>query len=144
MGSHQIYMLELHWLLQHHVPSFQETEVMPVTHDFFCSCAVSAVYQEYTQAIGGFLFLQERRRQREHRLEDLHGAMYTWPQHLKNLIQLQIYEFDFQFVGSEFTAQGPGFEMILFACSYILLLSLLRLILNGYALKTVWNSNVAL
>lgn len=23
--------------------------------------------------------LQERRKQREHRLEDLHGAMYTWP-----------------------------------------------------------------
>lgn len=65
-----------------------------------------------------FLFLQERRRQREHRLEDLHGAMYTWSQHLKNLIQLQIYEFNFQFVGSEFTAQGPRFEMILFACTW--------------------------
>lgn len=28
-----------------------------------------------------------------------------------------IYEFNFQFVGSEFTAQGPGFENILFACT---------------------------
>ncbi len=32
-----------------------------------------------------FFVLQQRRKQREHRLEDLHGAMYTWPQHLQDL-----------------------------------------------------------
>lgn len=31
------------------------------------------------------MFLQERRRQREHRLEDLHGSMYTWPQDRQDL-----------------------------------------------------------